>query len=70
MDWRQRAKVDELRRAAEEQILAYSMDEKLGKVPAKATLVKLVLIFSGHELIYIGEGKSRFSHPPRGAKRM
>ncbi|MCP5104294.1 MAG: AAA family ATPase [bacterium] len=48
------AKVEELRRAAEEQLRSYSMDKKLGKALEKTTLVKLVLIFSGHELLYIG----------------
>jgi hypothetical protein len=39
---------------AEKQLAAYSKDEKFGKSIEKTTLIRLVLIFSGHDLVYIG----------------
>ncbi|MCP5054288.1 MAG: AAA family ATPase [bacterium] len=42
---------------AEEQLKNYSTDEKFRKNIEKTTLIKLVLIFSGHELIYIDTGR-------------
>ena len=50
-------KVRRLKSEAEEQLRVYSIDEKYGKVIEKTTLVKLVLIFSGHEAVYIGDVK-------------
>jgi hypothetical protein len=47
--------VQELINTAEEQLKNYSMDEKFGKSIEKTRLIKLVLIFSGHEAIYIDE---------------
>ncbi len=47
--------VQQLKAAAEEQLKRYSIDEKFLKNIEKTTLIKLVLIFSGHEEIYIGE---------------
>jgi hypothetical protein len=40
---------------AEEQLKKYTLDEKLQKAVSGTTLVKLVLVFSGTELKYIGE---------------
>jgi len=40
---------------AEEQLRNYSLDEKFKKTIGKTKLIQLVLIFSGHEAIYIGE---------------
>lgn len=40
---------------AEEQAKAYALDQKFGKTIGKTQLVKLVLIFSGHEAVYIGQ---------------
>jgi hypothetical protein len=47
--------IDQLKAAARQQLENYSLDEKFRKNIEKTTLIKLVLIFSGHELIYIGE---------------
>ena len=41
--------------AAEEQLKSYSMDRKFKKNLEKTKLIKLVLVFSGHEAIYSGE---------------
>jgi hypothetical protein len=49
------AKIQQLKAEAEKQLKKYSMDEKLRKNIEKTTLIKLILIFSGHELIYLGE---------------
>jgi hypothetical protein len=49
------AEVQQLKTAAEEQLKRYSIDKKFLKNIEKTTLIKLVLIFSGHEEIYIGE---------------
>jgi hypothetical protein len=46
-----------LKTEAEEQLRSYSNDEKFRKAIEKTTLVKIVLIFSGHEAIYIGDVK-------------
>jgi hypothetical protein len=51
------AKVRQLKAAAGEQLKRYSMDEKFGKNIERTKLIKLVLIFSGHELIDSGEVK-------------
>jgi hypothetical protein len=42
---------------AEEQLKNYSLDEKFKKNIEKTTLVKLVLIFCGHQLEYMGDVK-------------
>ncbi|MCX6582340.1 MAG: AAA family ATPase [Candidatus Aminicenantes bacterium] len=49
------AEVLQLKEAAEEQLKRYSIDEKFLKNIDKTKLIKLVLIFSGHEEIYIGK---------------
>ena len=49
------ARVQKLKGEAEKQLKKYSTDKKFKKNIDKTTLIKLVLIFSGHELIYIGE---------------
>jgi len=48
-------KVRKLKTSAAEQLARYSIDEKSRKNIEKTKLIKLVLIFSGHELIDIGE---------------
>jgi len=48
------AKIQQLKEEAEEQLKNYSIDEKFRKNIEKTTLIKLVLIFSGHESMYIG----------------
>jgi hypothetical protein len=50
-------KVAQLKAEAGEQLKQYSMDEKFRKNIGKTTLIKLVLVFSGHKLAYIGEAK-------------
>jgi hypothetical protein len=49
--------VQELIHTAEEQLKTYSIDEKFMKNIEKTVLIKLVLIFSGHEAVYINEVK-------------
>ncbi|MCX6580702.1 MAG: AAA family ATPase [Candidatus Aminicenantes bacterium] len=49
------AEVKQLKTAAEEQLKRYSIDKKFLKNIEKTTLIKLVLIFSGHEEIYMGQ---------------
>ena len=44
-----------LQQAAEEQLKKYSSDEKLNKILEQTKLIKLILIFSGHEILYIDE---------------
>jgi hypothetical protein len=51
------AKVRQLKAAAGEQLQRYSIDEKFRKNIERTKLIKLVLIFSGHELIDIEEVK-------------
>jgi len=46
------AEIEQLKASAEEQLKKYSADEKFRKNIEKTTLIKLVLIFSGHRLIY------------------
>ena len=48
-------KVRQLKSQAEEQLKNYSIDEKFKKTIGKTNLIKLVLIFSGHELIDIND---------------
>jgi hypothetical protein len=48
-------KVRQLKSQAEEQLKNYSIDEKFKKTIGKTNPIKLVLIFSGHELIDIND---------------
>ena len=48
-------RIQRLRADAEKQLKKYSMDERFKKNLEKTTLIRLVLIFSGHDLVYIGE---------------
>ncbi|MCU0285692.1 MAG: PD-(D/E)XK nuclease domain-containing protein [Acidobacteria bacterium] len=48
------AEAQQLKMAAEEQLKRYCIDEKFLKNIEKTTLIKLVLIFFGHEEIYMG----------------
>jgi hypothetical protein len=50
-------RVQELIHTAEEQLKTYSIDEKFMKNIEKTGLIKLVLIFSGHEAVFIDEVK-------------
>lgn len=52
------ARVQALKKEAEEQLKQYSWDEKFQKTIGKTKLVKLVLVFCGHRLVYKGEGNS------------
>jgi len=47
-------KVNSAIKEAEEQLKRYSLDKKLRKSFEKMTLIKLVLVFSGTEMKYIG----------------
>lgn len=47
--------IKKLRQAAEEQLSQYSSDVKLSKNLNQTKLINLILIFSGHELVYIEE---------------
>jgi hypothetical protein len=47
-------KLESTIKMAEEQLKKYSLDEKLKKTVENTTLIKLVLVFSGTELQYIG----------------
>ncbi len=49
--------IRQLRTEAEEQLKKYTGDEKFKKTPGQTTVVKLVLIFCGSELEYMGEAK-------------
>ena len=51
------AKVRQLRAEAEEQLSSYSIDVKFKKSIERTTLIKLVLVFSGHEAIYMDNVK-------------
>lgn len=48
-------KMHRLKTEAENQLKQYSLDEKFRKHIRGTTLIKLILVFSGHQLIYIGE---------------
>lgn len=48
------SKLRALIKEAEEQLAKYVLDKKYRKSIGKRTLIKLVLVFSGHELLYIG----------------
>ena len=50
-------KIRQLRAEAEEQLKKYSGDEKFKKTHGNTTVVKLVLIFCGNELQYLGEAR-------------
>jgi hypothetical protein len=49
------SRVQQLRTKAGDQLKHYSIDKKFKKTIGKTTLIKLVLVFSGHELIYLGK---------------
>ncbi|MDQ1350909.1 MAG: hypothetical protein QG657_1211 [Acidobacteriota bacterium] len=48
-------KIQILREEAENQLRQYSLDEKFQKTIGQTTLVKLVLVFCGHRLVYKGQ---------------
>jgi len=50
-----------LKQEAEEQLRGYAMDGKSWKSLEKTTLIKIILIFSGHELVYLGQANSEDS---------
>ncbi|MGD2084712.1 MAG: AAA family ATPase [Candidatus Aminicenantes bacterium] len=50
-----KAKIEQLKTDAEEQLKKYSADEKFKKNIEKTILIKLVLIFSGHQLVHMGK---------------
>ncbi|MCP4217503.1 MAG: AAA family ATPase [bacterium] len=50
-------KLPQIVAGAEEQVKKYALDEKFNKTVGAGKLIKLVLIFSGHEAVYIGEAK-------------
>jgi hypothetical protein len=47
-------KLEQIKSEAAEQLETYSLDRNFKKNMEKTTLIKLALIFSGHELVYIG----------------
>ena len=47
--------VSKLREEAEQQLKQYSIDEKYAKTLGQTRLIKLVLIFCGHRLVYHGD---------------
>jgi hypothetical protein len=51
------AKVNQAKAEAEEQLKRYHSDEKFMKNIAKTKLIKLALVFSGHEAVHIAEVK-------------
>ncbi len=48
-------KIQKLRDEAESQLKQYCLDEKFQKTIGQTTLIKLVLVFCGHRLVYKGE---------------
>ncbi len=52
-------KIKALRIEAENQLKQYALDEKFQKTIGHTTLIKLVLIFCGHRLVYKGEVKDQ-----------
>lgn len=54
-DSKDKKKVEQLKAEARNQLQQYSLDEKFRKSIEKTTLIRLILVFSGHRLIYIGE---------------
>lgn len=49
------AEIGPLKAGAAEQLQNYGIDEKFKKNIEKTSLIKLVLIFSGHDLIYMDD---------------
>lgn len=47
------AKLEKLKVEATEQLKGYSLDKNFRKSIGKTTLIKLALIFSGHQLVHI-----------------
>ena len=48
-------KIQQLKKEAETQLKQYAGDERFAKTIGKTTLIKLVLIFCGSQLVYAGE---------------
>lgn len=48
-------KIEKLKTEAKEQLKEYSADEKFKKNIENTSLIKLVLIFSGHQLVHMGK---------------
>ncbi|HLP48046.1 MAG TPA: AAA family ATPase [Candidatus Kapabacteria bacterium] len=51
--------IDSLKKEAEAQLGSYSFDGKSRKSLEKTALIKIILIFSGHELVYLGSGEEK-----------
>jgi len=49
------AEVLRLKEEARKQLKQYSLDKKFGKTVEKTQLKKLVLVFSGHDALYMNE---------------
>ncbi|MDQ1354126.1 MAG: hypothetical protein QG657_4435 [Acidobacteriota bacterium] len=52
-----RKKLNQLKKEAETQLNQYSLDKKFQKVLAKSTLTRLMVIFSGHQPLYLGKAE-------------
>jgi hypothetical protein len=50
-------KINQLKEEAEKQLKTYGIDKKFKKNMEKTTLIQLVLVFSGHKAMHIGEIK-------------
>jgi hypothetical protein len=50
-------RIQAIKSRAEEQVIRYAQDGKFDKTIGETRLIKLVLIFSGHEAVFIGEKK-------------
>jgi hypothetical protein len=50
---KEKEKLEKLKADAGKQLDKYSMDDKFAKSIGKTVLIKLVLVFSGHRLVYI-----------------
>ncbi|MCU0288370.1 MAG: PD-(D/E)XK nuclease domain-containing protein [Acidobacteria bacterium] len=48
-------KLNQLKKEAQTQLNQYSLDKKFQKVLAKSTLTRLMIIFSGHQPVYLGK---------------
>ncbi|MCU0287599.1 MAG: PD-(D/E)XK nuclease domain-containing protein [Acidobacteria bacterium] len=48
-------KLNQLKKEAQTQLNQYSLDKKFQKVLAKSTLTRLMVIFSGHQPLYLGK---------------
>lgn len=46
--------LEQLKKSARDQLNRYSLDERFKKIIGKTQLIRLVLIFSGHRLVYMG----------------